>query len=76
MEQVDIVFAWFIPGLTNYRAVNQRTNFIVDARCGYQFNENHRLTLHCTNLFNHFVALRPAKPEAPRGIGFQYQLNF
>jgi iron complex outermembrane receptor protein len=76
MEQVDIVFAWFIPGLTNYRAVNQRTNFIVDARCGYQFNENHRVTLHCTNLFNHFVALRPAKPEAPRGIGFQYQLNF
>jgi iron complex outermembrane receptor protein len=76
MERVDSVFTFFIPGLDHYRATNKHGSAIVDLRFGYTINDQHRIVLHCTNLFNRFVAVRPAKPEAPRGIGFQYTWSF
>jgi iron complex outermembrane receptor protein len=76
MERVDSVFSFFIPGLDHYRRTNRRGSAIMDLRFGYAFNDRHRLVLHCTNVFNRFVAVRPAKPEAPRGIGMQYTWSF
>lgn len=76
MERVDSVFSFFIPGLDHYRRTNRNGSAIVDVRFGYAFNDGHRLVLHCTNIFNRFVAVRPAKPEAPRGIGMQYTWSF
>jgi iron complex outermembrane receptor protein len=76
MERVDSVFAFFIPGLDHYRRTNKKGSAIVDLRFGYALNDHHRIVIHCTNVFNRFVALRPAKPEAPRGIGVQYTMSF
>jgi len=76
MERVDSVFSVFIPGLDHYRRTNKKGNAIVDLRFGYALNDHHRIVIHCTNVFNRFVALRPAKPEAPRGIGVQYTMSF
>jgi iron complex outermembrane receptor protein len=76
MERVDSVFSFFIPGLDNFRRRNKNGSAIVDVRVGYAINDHHRVVIHCTNLFNRFVALRPAKPEAPRGLGIQYTLSF
>lgn len=76
MERVDSVFMVLIPGLENFRATNRNGSAIVDLRLGYAFNDHHRVVIHCTNLFNRFVAVRPAKPEAPRGIGLQYTWSF
>jgi iron complex outermembrane receptor protein len=76
MERVDTVFSVFIPGLDHFRQTNRGTSAVVDLRIGVLARKKHRFVLHCTNLFNRFVALRPAKPEAPRGIGLAYEYVF
>jgi len=76
MERVDTVFAVFIPGLDHFRQTNQKGTAVLDLRLGIQAHKRHRLVLHCTNVLNSFVALRPAKPESPRGVGFQYEWIF
>jgi outer membrane receptor protein involved in Fe transport len=76
MERVDSVFSFFIPGLDHFRENNRKASAIVDVRLGVVARKRHRLVLHCTNVFNRFVALRPAKPEPPRGIGLQYEWIF
>lgn len=75
MERVDTVFSFFIPGLDHFRQTNRHGSMIIDLRIGYAYRK-HRLVLHCTNLLNAFVAMRPARPEPPRGIGFQYEWSF
>jgi hypothetical protein len=76
MERVDTVFSVFIPGLDHFRTANRHGTAVVDLRLGLLFKKRHRLVIHCTNIFNRFVALRPAKPEPPRGIGVQYEWVF
>jgi outer membrane receptor protein involved in Fe transport len=76
MERVDTVFSFFIPGLDHYRNTNRNPSAVVDVRLGALLRKHHRIVLHCTNLFNRFVALRPAKPEAPRGVGISYEWTF
>ncbi len=76
MERVDTVFTVFIPGLNHFRQANQRGAALLDVRVGVLAGRRHRIVIHCTNLLNHFVALRPAKPEAPRGVGLQYEWVF
>jgi hypothetical protein len=76
MERVDTVFSVFIPGLDHYRVNNRKGSAVVDLRLGILARKRHRLVVHCTNVFNRFVALRPAKPEAPRGIGLSYECIF
>jgi outer membrane receptor protein involved in Fe transport len=76
MERVDTVFSVFIPGLDHYRQNNRKGSAVVDLRLGILARKRHRLVVHCTNVFNRFVALRPAKPEAPRGIGVSYEYVF
>lgn len=76
MERVDTVFSFFIPGLDHFRRSNRNPSAVVDIRLGAVVRKRHRIVVHCTNVFNRFVALRPAKPEAPRGIGMQYEWTF
>jgi iron complex outermembrane receptor protein len=76
MERVDTVFSFFIHGLDHFRQNNRNPSALVDLRLGVVARKRHRIVVHCTNVFNRFVALRPAKPEAPRGIGFQYEWIF
>jgi iron complex outermembrane receptor protein len=76
MERVDTVFSVFIPGLDHFRTTNRHGSAVVDVRLGILARKRHRLVVHCTNVFNRFVVLRPAKPEAPRGIGVQYEWVF
>ncbi len=76
MERVDTVFSFFIPGLDHYRQNNRGPSAVIDVRLGVVARKRHRLVVHCTNIFNRLVALRPAKPEAPRGVGLQYEWTF
>jgi hypothetical protein len=76
MERVDTVFSVFIPGLDHFRQSNMHGTAVVDLRLGACIRKRHKLVVHCTNIFNRFVVLRPAKPEAPRGIGVQYEWVF
>jgi hypothetical protein len=76
MERVDTVFSFFIPGLDHYRQNNRHGSAVIDVRMGALIRKRHRVVVHCTNVFNRLVALRPAKPEAPRGIGISYEYVF
>jgi hypothetical protein len=73
MEKIDPVLEFFVPDLGTFRKDAPRFNAIWDARIGYTFRQNTRLSLQVMNLTNSFVTIRPAKPESPRM--FIVQLN-
>lgn len=73
MEKIDTVLALIVPGLANFRANNTKMSVIADARIGYTFKSNYKISFHILNITNSFVTIRPAKPEAPRT--FVVQLN-
>lgn len=47
-------------------------NWIFDARFSYAFNEQHKLAIIGSNIFNRLYSLRPLKIEPPRSIMLQY----
>lgn len=49
---------------------------IFDTRVSYKFNDKHKLSLVCNNLFNANYSLRPMKIEAPRTTSIQYIYTF
>jgi outer membrane receptor for ferric coprogen and ferric-rhodotorulic acid len=50
-------------------------NAIFDSRISYSFNEQHKIALIGSNIFNRSYSLRPLKIEAPRSIMVQYTLK-
>ncbi len=86
MENIDKAFKDIeddtktIPNLAPIIIVNywQTHNgyHIFDARVGYKFNSNHKLSLIANNIFNVAYFLRPLKIESPRMVTVQYVYTF
>jgi iron complex outermembrane receptor protein len=76
MEKIDQVLEFFVPDLGTFRKDAPRFNAIFDARIGYTFRENTRLSLQVMNLTNSFMTIRPAKPESPRMFIVQLNTTF
>jgi outer membrane receptor protein involved in Fe transport len=76
MEKIDQVLEFFVPDLGTFRKDAPRFNAIFDARIGYTFRENTRLSLQVMNLTNSFMTIRPAKPESPRMFIVQFNTTF
>lgn len=76
MENVDAIFQFFIPELTEYLAEHENGDWIFDARLGYAFTENQKLQFLAKNITNRMYALRPAKYDPPRSFTVQYQVEF
>lgn len=72
MEKVDTILATIIPNLATYRAENPKGTAVFDVRIGWRFSERHQLSVQVLNVANTFLAIRPAKPEAPRTFLFQF----
>jgi len=75
MDRIDNVFS-IIPGVEQYREVNNSGNAVMNARIAYQINEQSRLNFILKNLANREYALRPALMEAPRSFEIQYKIVF
>ncbi|MCH2229356.1 MAG: TonB-dependent receptor [Crocinitomicaceae bacterium] len=65
-----------LPGLKEYRTVNNKGNLIFDARIGYEFMEHYRLGFVVNNLLNEEVVGRPGDVQAPRTFLLQLQFKF
>ncbi|MFI5172999.1 MAG: TonB-dependent receptor domain-containing protein [Chitinophagales bacterium] len=76
MENLDVIYISFIPGIQEYRAEHLKGDWIVDARVGYSFSQNSKIQFLVKNMFNRMYALRPAKYDAPRNFTIQYQIKF
>lgn len=76
LNNIDPVFNAFIPGLYEYRRVNNKGKLIVDARFIYDLKHNNSLGIIMRNMFNTEYSIRPGIMEAPASITFQYSHKF
>ncbi len=68
MEAIDRLFAFFIPGLEDYRAANNQPFSIWNVRISYPVWPKIKASLHINNMLNKEYTLRPGLIEAPRHV--------
>jgi iron complex outermembrane receptor protein len=86
MENIDAVFEenlttsgdplYILPGLEQYRELNNIGLAVVDARFGYEIKEHYRIGFIINNVFNTEYVSRPGDVQAPRSFILQLQLKF
>lgn len=76
MNRIDAVFETFIPGLSDYRAKNNKGKLIMDARLVYDLKHSNSVGMIVRNLFNTEYSIRPGIMEAPCSLTFQYTHKF
>jgi iron complex outermembrane receptor protein len=65
-----------LPGLKEYREVNNTGNVVFDLRAGYEFMKHYRVGFMVNNLLNTEYVSRPGDVQAPRNYVLQLQLKF
>lgn len=72
MEAIDQAFNAFIPGLEDFREINNEGEFVVNIRLQYHVNEQSSVNIVCNNLFNNLYTLRPAYVEPIRNFAIRF----
>lgn len=67
--------AMILPGLAEYRQLNNKGFVLFDLRAGWKINENIRTTFTIRNLFNQEYMMRPADIQAPRTFIIQVNIK-
>lgn len=75
MLAIDEEFNLFIPGLRNFREVNDTGYFLLNFRAAYKY-KNYKLSVLLNNVFNTAYTVRPALLEAPRNISVRLDARF
>jgi outer membrane receptor protein involved in Fe transport len=75
MDRIDGVFQLAIPGVDQYRKLNNKGVAVMDARLMYHISEKSTINLIAKNFTNQEYSLRPGQMEAPRLFTLQYKLN-
>ena len=82
MKNIDATFedgvfgTQILPGLKQYRVLNNKGNLVFDLRTGYTFKEHYRVGFMINNLFNTEYSTRPGDIQAPRTFIVQLQMKF
>ena len=71
MEALDALFLIIIPGLNDYRMIDNDGFWVHNFRLAYQHSENFKATFILGNAFNEEYTIRPALLEAPRNVTFR-----
>lgn len=82
MKNIDVVFETksagveILPGLKEYRQLNNKGIPVFDFRSGYEINSHFRAGFIINNIFNAEYATRPGDVQAPRTfiVQLQYKL--
>jgi outer membrane receptor protein involved in Fe transport len=74
VEAVDRIFEDALPGVKQYRELNNQGYWVHDFRVGYKFYA-HQLTFLAQNANNEDYAVRPGILEAPRSYTLQYLIR-
>jgi iron complex outermembrane receptor protein len=75
MLAIDEEFNLFIPGLRNFRDVNDSGYFLLNLRAAYKYKD-YKLSLLVNNVMNTAYTVRPALLEAPRNISVRLDAKF
>lgn len=65
-----------LPGLKDYRELNNTGLVVFDLRLGYEFMKHYRVGFMVNNLLNTEYVSRPGDVQAPRNFILQLQLKF
>ena len=83
MNNIDRIFeeeivpgTSILPGLKDYRLLNNKGALVVDFRLGYNFAEHYRVGFIINNLLNAEYVTRPGDIQAPRTFILQLQMKF
>ena len=76
MINIDQLFNGLIPGLYEYRKQDTNGDLVVDARIGYNVNDNMKIGFIVKNLLNNQYTERPAQLEGPRNFTMQIMVKF
>jgi iron complex outermembrane receptor protein len=76
MDKIDQVFDAFIPGVADFRALNNTGDLILGARASVDIGQNSNVTVLVNNLLNREYSLRPGRLDAPRNASIQYRVSF
>lgn len=78
IEAVDPIFeneTVGIPEIKKYRKENQKGEWVLNLRAGYDFDKYGVVTLLVNNATNNFYTIRPARMEAPMNFVIQYRFK-
>lgn len=75
MDRIDASFESLLPGFSEYRQLNTKGIWRMDARLGIAIAKNHTVSFLCKNFLNEFYSVRPGIMEPPRNFTIQYKLN-
>ncbi len=75
IEAIDKVFETIIPGVKEFRALNNKGNTIMDIRASYSFAKYYKLSFLVKNATNIEYTLRPALLEAPRNVSVRLDVK-
>lgn len=75
IDRIDAVFIVVIPGVDEYRKLNNKGVVTLDARLAYRITPSSTVNLVVKNLTNEEYSLRPGMMEAPRSFTLQYRLK-
>jgi len=76
MENIDAIFEDLIPGVKNYRELNNNGDWVFDLRFGYRLSKNVKFMFISDNVFNHEYMGRPADMRPPRSYTFKITFNY
>lgn len=75
MNRIDAEFQIFLPGFSEYRELNNKGIWRMDARLLYKISKSSSVGFIAKNFLNEFYSVRPGIMEAPRSFTLQYTLK-
>jgi iron complex outermembrane receptor protein len=82
MTNIDALFEdgfagqQILPGLKQYRQINNKGGIVFDVRAAYSFKEHYRVSLMVNNFLNAEYEARPGDIQAPATFIAQLQMKF
>ncbi|TNF31893.1 MAG: TonB-dependent receptor [Bacteroidetes bacterium] len=75
INRIDAEFETFLPGFSDYRQLNDKGIWRMDARLMFNISKHSQVGLIAKNFLNEFYSVRPGIMEAPRSFTLQYSLK-
>ena len=75
MDRIDAEFESLLPGISDYRKLNDSGVWRLDGRVFYRIGKRSTVGFIVKNMTNEFFSMRPGIMEAPRSFTLQYKLT-
>lgn len=75
MDRIDAEFQALLPGFSEYRELNTKGIWRMDARLAANIGKNQSVSFIVKNMLNEFYSVRPGVMEPPRSFTIQYKLK-